>query len=160
MHRAPAVSAAMMTELEREGFLISTDPARLDLDAIERLLRSSYWAADRPRDAIERSVRNSLCFGLYDLRNGNQIGLTRAVTDYATFAWLCDVIVDEAYRSRGLGKWMMETIFSEPELGSIGRWILATLDAEKLYARYGFASLARAERWMERILSRTDCTQC
>jgi GNAT superfamily N-acetyltransferase len=150
----------MTTEVEREGFLISTDPARLDLDAIERLLRSSYWAADRPRDAIECAVRNSLCFGLYDLQNGRQIGFTRAVTDYATFAWLCDVIVDEAYRSRGLGKWMMETIFSDPALGSIGRWILATLDAEKLYARYGFSSLARAERWMERILSKNDCTQC
>ncbi len=150
----------MMSELERRGFLISTDPARLDLDAIERLLRSSYWAADRSRDAIERSVRNSLCLGLYDLRNGRQIGLTRAVTDYATFAWLCDVIVDQAYRGRGLGKWMMETIFSDPELASIGRWILATLDAEKLYQRYGFRSLARAERWMERILSKSDCTQC
>jgi GNAT superfamily N-acetyltransferase len=160
MHRASMVSAAMVTEIERDGFLISTDPARLNLDAIERLLRSSYWAADRPRDAIERSVRNSLCFGLYDLRNGNQIGFTRAVTDYATFAWLCDVIVDEAYRSRGLGKWMMETIFLDPALAGIGRWILATLDAEKLYGRYGFTSLARAERWMERILSKTDCTQC
>jgi GNAT superfamily N-acetyltransferase len=160
MHRTPTVSRAMMTELEREGFLISTDPARLDLDAIERLLRSSYWAGDRPRDAIERSVHNSLCFGLYDLRNGGQIGLTRAVTDYTTFAWLCDVIVDEAYRGRGLGSWMMATIFSDPNLGSIGRWILATLDAETLYQRYGFTSLARAERWMERVLSRTDCTQC
>jgi GNAT superfamily N-acetyltransferase len=154
---AASNSAGMMTEVEREGFLISADPARLDLDAIERLLRTSYWAADRPRDAIERSVRNSLCFGLYDLRNGRQIGFTRAVTDYATFAWLCDVIVDEAYRSRGLGKWMLETIFSDPGLASIGRWILATLDAEKLYARYGFSSLARADRWMERILSKTDC---
>lgn len=150
----------MINEAEREGFLISTDRGRLNLDAIERLLRGSYWAADRSREAIERSVSNSLCFGLYDLRDGRQIGLTRAVTDYATFAWLCDVIVDEGYRGRGLGKWMMETIFSDPELGNISRWILATLDAEKLYQRYGFAALARAERWMERILSKTDCTQC
>jgi GNAT superfamily N-acetyltransferase len=157
MKRASAGIA--IDDVERDGFLISADPSRLDFDAIERLLRSSYWASDRSRASIERSIRNSLCFGLYDARSGRQIGLTRVVTDYSTFAWLCDVIVEREYRGRGLGKWMMETVFSNPDLGEIARWMLATLDAKELYERYGFTPFARPDRWMERMRSKNDCTQ-
>ena len=147
------------SETIRDGFVISTDPARLDLDAIERLLQSSYWASERSRASIALSISNSLCFGLYEVRSGRQIGLTRIVSDYATFAWLCDVIIEEEYRGRGLGTWMMAVVLGDPNVCHVGRWILATLDAHKLYDRYGFAPLAHADRWMERIRSKTDCTQ-
>jgi GNAT superfamily N-acetyltransferase len=153
------VTAPTELEIERGGFLVSTDRNRLDLDAIERLLRSSYWAAERSRDVIARSLRNSRCYGVYDMQNGHQVGLTRIVTDYATFAWLCDAIVDEKYRGRGLGKWMMETAVADPSLRDVSRWILATLDAHGLYERYGFTPMARHDRWMERIRSKIDCTQ-
>ncbi|MGC1381422.1 MAG: GNAT family N-acetyltransferase [Candidatus Baltobacteraceae bacterium] len=145
--------------VERDGFLISTEPARLDLDAVERLLRGSYWAAERSRNSIERSVRHALCFGLYEIASGRQIGLTRVVTDYVTFAWICDVVIEEKYRGKGLGTWMMESLFSCPEIRDVGRWILATRDAHGLYERYGFTPMARPDRWMERIRSKTDCTQ-
>src|ERR1700759_4891005 len=95
-------------ETRRGDYEISTDPARLDLDRIEALMRASYWAAERTRESTEASLRNSRCFGLYDASHGRQIGLTRVVTDYATFAWVCDVIVDEEYRGNGLGVWMIE----------------------------------------------------
>jgi len=146
-------------EVERDGFLISTDRARIDFDAVERLLRGSHWASERSRAAIEHSVENSRCFGLYDAATGRQIGLSRVVTDYATFAWLCDVIVDDAYRGKGLGAWIVEILLVDPALRDVRRWILATLDAHGLYERYGFTAMARPERWMERILSKTDCTQ-
>jgi GNAT superfamily N-acetyltransferase len=139
-----------VSEVERDGFLISTDPRRLDLDTVERFLRESYWAPARPRAAIEESVRNSLCFGLYDLAENRQIGLMRVVTDRATFAWLCDVTIDEAYRGRGLGKWMLSEVLGAPETCNVSRWILATRDAHDLYARYGFTSMLHPERWMER----------
>jgi N-acetylglutamate synthase-like GNAT family acetyltransferase len=145
---------------ERDGFLISTDPRRLDLDAIERLLRGSYWAAGRSRESIEHSVQHSRCFGLYDTRANRQIGLARVVTDFATFAWLCDVIVEEQYRGKGLGTWMLESVLSDPRLRDVTRWILATLDAHALYERLGFTPMARPDRWMERIQSKSDCTQC
>jgi predicted N-acetyltransferase YhbS len=134
----------------RDGFFISTDPARLDLDAIERLLRSTYWASERSRVSIELGVKNSLCFGLYDEHSGRQIGLTRVVTDYSTFAWLCDVIVQEEHRGKGLGKWMMEVVLADPNLSHVGRWILATSDAHRLYERFGFTPMAHADCWMER----------
>jgi GNAT superfamily N-acetyltransferase len=136
---------------QRDGFLISTDPERLDLDAIERLLRSAYWASERSRAATELAVKNSLCFGLYDSQSGRQIGLTRVVTDYSTFAWLCDVIVEEEHRGKGLGKWMLEEVLADTRLRHVSRWMLATSDAHHLYERYGFTPMAHADRWMERV---------
>ncbi len=135
---------------ERDGFVVSSDPARLEPEAVELLLRSSYWAATRPRDVTERSLRGSLCFGLYEPREGRLVGLARVVTDYVTFAWLCDVILDRAYRGRGLGTWMLETVLSAPDVRDVSRWILATRDAHEVYARHGFESLAHPDRWMER----------
>lgn len=140
-----------MGDIERDGFLISTDQRRLDLDVIERLIRTSYWAADRPRDVIEASLRNSLCYGLYDVAEGRQIGLMRVVTDYCTFAWLCDVMIEERYRGRGLGRWMLQLVLDAEETRGLRRWMLATLDAHELYADYGFIPLATPERWMEKV---------
>jgi len=114
---------------------ISDDPARLDLDVIERLLRSTYWAWERPRAAIEKSVANSICLGAY--ARGAQVGFARAVTDGATFAWICDVVVDEAHRGAGLGKALAEAIVLHPEIADL-RQVLATKDAHALYERFGY----------------------
>ena len=135
--------------MRRDGFEISTDPARLDLDAVERLMRTSYWAGERSREAIEVSARNSRCYGLYDLATSELIGFTRVVTDYSTFAWICDVIVDAAFRGNGLGVWMMETVLADPQLSGVRRWTLATRNAHSLYARFGFNPLKHPDNWME-----------
>lgn len=89
------------------------------------------------------------------MRSGRQVGLTRVVSDYATFAWLCDVIIEKEYRGRGLGTWMMAVVLGDPNVCHVSRWILATSDAHKLYDRYGFTPLAHADRWMERLRSKT-----
>ena len=114
---------------------ISTDPERLDLEAIVRLLRTTYWAAQRPREVIEKSIRHSLCFGLY--WRGTQVGFGRVVTDWATFAWICDVIIDAAHRGGGLGKRFVEEIVTHSEIAGI-RQLLATKDAHTLYEKFGF----------------------
>jgi GNAT superfamily N-acetyltransferase len=126
-------------ETHRDSLLISTDPARLDLDAICDLLARAYWAQDYPRGRIGQSLRNSLVFGVYD--GSRQVGLARVVTDYATFAWLDDVIIHEDYRGRGLGKWLMSTIVTHPELRGLRRIALATRDAHGLYGQFGFTPL-------------------
>ena len=136
-------------EASREQFLISTDPARLDLDAIADMLTRAYWASGRSRERTERALQNSLVFGVYD--GEKQIGLARIVTDYAIFAYLCDVFILEDYRANGLGKWLMETIFSHPDLQGLRRWTLATRDAHELYRRYGFDALTNPDGWMERF---------
>ena len=136
-------------ETTRENLTISTDSSRLDLDAIYEMLSRAYWAKGRTREIIARSTQNSLVFGVYDgLR---QVGLARVVSDYATFAWLCDVFIHESYRGRGIGKWLVETVLAHPDLLGLRRFLLATGDAHGLYQQYGFHGLKEPEKWMEKF---------
>lgn len=140
-----------MTVLARrhDGLEIDDDPDRVDLDATFALVvGEGYWANSRTREAVAASVRGSWVFGVYD--GGTQIGFARAVTDRATFAWLCDVIVTEAYRGRGIGTWLVATALDAVEATGVQRMLLATYDAHEVYAREGFTPLARPETWMER----------
>ena len=135
---------------ERGEYVISTDPARLDLETIHSYLSgSSYWAQGRPAEVVRRSIENSLCFGLY--WRGRQVGFARVISDRATFAWLADVFVLAEARGQGVGKWLMEIIIAHPDLQGLRRWVLATKDAHSLYSRFGFTPLKRPERWMERF---------
>ena len=130
-------------------FTISTDRNRLQIEAIHRFLsEESYWAKNRAREQTETAIKNSLPFGVY--KGENQIGFARVVTDYATFAYLCDVYILEEYRGQGLSKWLMETIVNHPELQGFRRWVLATKDAHTLYEKFGFHELVHPERWMEK----------
>lgn len=130
----------------RDGYLISTDPGRLDVGAIWRFLRTSYWASGIPREKVESSIDNSLVFGLYGLE-GEQAGFARVVTDHARFAWLADVFVLEAHRGQGLGVWLVQTVLGHPELEGL-RFLLGTDDAHGLYERFGFRRVS--DRMMER----------
>ena len=134
---------------ERDGYVISTDRSRLNIDLIHDFLsKTSYWAIDRARDVVERSIDNSLSFGVY--KGNDQVGFARVVTDYATFAWIADVFVLPEHRGQGLSKWLMDVMLSHSQLQGFRRWVLATKDAHGLYERYGFIPLHRPERWMER----------
>ena len=137
-----------MTEWQRGEFTISTDQARLDMDVIHGFLNTSYWATGRSRETIQRSIENSLAFGVY--QGQQQVGFARVITDYATFAWIADVFILDSVRGRGLGKWLMEIIIGHPELQGFRRWVLATKDAHELYRRFRFNELRLPERWMER----------
>ena len=140
----------MHREWHRDGFTISTDPARLDLDGVHAWLSVSYWARGIPRDVFERSLHHALCFGIYEAQQ--QVGFARVVTDYATVAYVGDVFVREPWRGRGLSRWLMEVISTHPDLQGFRRWILLTRDAHGLYAKFGFTPLADPGRWMEKWL--------
>ena len=127
-----------MQEWRRGPYVISTDRARLDIEAVhDYLAASSYWAQGRTLETVRRSIDNSLPFGLY--LDERLIGFARVVTDYATFAWLADVYVLEEFRGEGLGKWLVGVVLAHPELRRLRRWMLATHDAHELYRRFGFA---------------------
>jgi N-acetylglutamate synthase-like GNAT family acetyltransferase len=128
-------------------FEISTDPSRIDVAAVHRFLTSSYWAKDIPLEAVRRSMHNSLCFVI--CRGSELAGFARLITDRTTFAYLADVFVSEAFRGRGLSKWLMQCIFAHPELQGLRRWALVTRDAHGLYRQFGFHELKSPERWME-----------
>ena len=134
-------------EVYKDHFTISTDPARLDLDAICDFLTRAYWAKGRPRERTERAIANSLVFGVYD--GEKQIGMARIVSDYAIFAYLCDVFIHEDYRAHGIGKWLMETVMGHPDLQGLRRWTLATSDAHGLYRQFGWNPISNPDNWME-----------
>ena len=137
-------------EARREQFLISTDKGRLELPVITEYLERSYWAQGRSREVIEKSLQHSECFGLYDEeRGGKQLGFARAITDYATFAYLADVFVLGTYQGRGLGKWLVKSVLSHPDLTTC-RWELGTKDAHALYAQFGFER-PTSDRAMKRV---------
>jgi len=131
------------------GYEISTDPARLDIAAMHAYLTRSYWSPGIPYATVQRAARNSLCFGLYEMAGGSQVGLTRVVTDHATFAYLCDVYVLEAHRGRGLGKYLLNTVMAHPALTGARRAMLGTRDAHALYRQFGFTDATGTNILME-----------
>jgi GNAT superfamily N-acetyltransferase len=136
-----------METTRSDGFMITTELERVDLDAVWGFLRTSYWSPGIDRDTVARGLANSIVFSLLD-PEGAQAGLARVVTDRTRFAWLADVFVLEAYRGRGLGVWLVATVLEHPDLRGI-RMLLGTEDAHGLYERFGFRPV-NPERMMER----------
>jgi GNAT superfamily N-acetyltransferase len=129
-----------------EEYEISTDRSRLEVDVIHDFLSNSYWAKSIPRELVERSIQNSMCFGVF--HQGKQIGFARVISDLATFAYLADVFVLPEHRGKGVSKLLMRTILSHPDLQGLRRFLLATLDAHGLYEPFGFKPLERPDRYL------------
>ena len=142
----------MLHELRDSDILISTDPARLDVDVIHGFLSHSYWAAGIPRETVERSIRHSICFGAFD--EGQQVGFARVISDRATYAYVADVFVLPSHRGRSIGKRLMACITSHPELQDLRLWTLFTRDAHGLYRQYGFQDGRYPDRLMEKRQAR------
>ncbi|HWS39222.1 MAG TPA: GNAT family N-acetyltransferase [Actinoplanes sp.] len=197
-----------MEDLERDGYVLSADPKRVDFTRVHRWLsEESYWAAGRPYDLVARSIDGSVPYSVFtspltattppvptqasasdkaatpatskaaassettsaaaassettskaskggavstpSTASGEQVAFARAVTDGATFAWICDVFVDEKHRGHGLGQWMIDTILADLSERGIQRFLLATKDAHAVYRRSGFTELVGADRFME-----------
>jgi GNAT superfamily N-acetyltransferase len=134
--------------LIKKGYHITTDQNFLDLDMIHNYLcNESYWSKGITIDRVQRSIENSMCFGIY--KHDKQVGLARVITDKAIFAYLCDVFILDEYRGNGLSKWLLQTILAHPELQGLKRWTLATLDAHGLYKQFGFSPLGTPGNWMD-----------
>jgi GNAT superfamily N-acetyltransferase len=133
---------------ERDGYVLTDDPSRVDLEVVHRwLAEESYWAAGRPRDLVRRSLEGSLPYCV--LQGDEQVAFARVVTDGATFAWVCDVFVDQQHRGGGLGGWLVDSIVEDMTGRGILRLLLATRDAHEVYRRSGFGPLTGPQRYME-----------
>jgi GNAT superfamily N-acetyltransferase len=147
--RRSAYSPRMTETFERTRgeYVVSADPAKMDLAAIHAYLSRAYWCAGIPRATLDRAVANSLCFAV--LHGTEQVGFARVVTDSATFAYLCDVYILEEHRGRGLSKFLMECVLAHPQLQGLRRFSLATRDAHGLYRQFGFRELTNPATAME-----------
>ena len=132
--------------ITKDEFIISTDKSKIDIGYVHRFLTQSYWSPGVQVETVKKGMENSLCYGIYN--SDMQIGYARMITDRASFAYLCDVFVDEKFRGKGLGKWFMETILSHPDLQNLRRILLATRDAHTLYEKFGFLPLNNPEKYM------------
>jgi GNAT superfamily N-acetyltransferase len=141
----------MIREKNIGSFLFSTDKAKLNIPYIHQYLsQQSYWAKNVPLEIVQESIRHAVAIGIYDTdQNSKQVGFARVVTDHATFGYLGDVFVDEAYRGRGLSKELMNFIMAWDEVKMFRRFILATKDAHTLYEKFGFRPLKAPEKFME-----------
>ncbi|RZL41235.1 MAG: N-acetyltransferase [Pedobacter sp.] len=138
-------------EINDNGFIFSDDINLVDIKAVHHYLSTqSYWAKEIPLALVQKSISNSLCFGIY--KDRNQVGFARWVTDKATFAYLCDVYVENDFRGLGLSKKLMSLMLFHPDLQGLRTYSLATLDAHGLYEQFGFKALAAPERKMEIVV--------
>jgi len=144
-------SIPVQIEWQLDGYIVSTDPTRMDRAVIHRYLsQDSYWAANIPREIVERSLDHSLCFGLFHADEG-MVGFARVVSDYATFANLMDVFILPPQRGLGLSKWLLTCVFNHPDLQNLRSWTLKTRDAHGLYQQFGFHLAKHPEKIMEKI---------
>jgi GNAT superfamily N-acetyltransferase len=132
----------------KNNYFITTDKNKINLIYVHQFLSASYWAENISLAIVEKSIQGSECFSVFDLQR--QIGFARVITDKTTFGYLADVFIDEAYRGRGLSKWLIQTIMEHPELQGFRSWVLATKDAHGLYAQFGFKPLEIPERYMRK----------
>ena len=129
---------------------ISCDPTRHNIDAIHRIVAGTYWSPNIRREVVAEALRNSITAVAIDDATGTTVGLARVVTDRATFAWLCDVVVDERFRGQGISRRLIEELERHPSLQTVRRWCLATRDAEGLYQKFGYRRLPPERKWMEK----------
>lgn len=122
-------------EIKESEYIITDDITKIKLDAVCKLLRQSHWAKDRPKEIIEGTIKNSLCFGMFN--NDIQVGFARVVSDYNVYSLISDVIIDERYRNKGLGEKFIEFIVNYPSIKNTSK-VLWTTYAEKFYEKCGF----------------------
>jgi len=133
----------------KDEFVLTTDKNLMNIAMIHQYLsKESYWAKDIPLALVEKSVNNSLNFGVF--YKEKQIAYARVITDYSTIAYLGDVFVLPDFRGQGISKWLIKEITEHPALQGLRRWILLTADAHGLYNKYGWESIRQPEKWMER----------
>jgi GNAT superfamily N-acetyltransferase len=134
---------------QKDRFLISTDPGKLDFDVIFGFLAQAKWWPDLTNESLERALRHSLCFSL--MEPGRQIGFARVITDFVTYAYLCDVYIAEERRRRGLGSWLIHSVLEHPDLTRVKRVALITHDAQNFYLGMNFSFVPNCNCYMERL---------
>jgi len=136
-------------EFRQNEFAISTGRERLDVSMIHGFLTTSPWAKGITREKIERALQTSFCFGLYD--GAQQVGFARVITDFATFAYVCDFFISESHRGRGLAKWLISSILECPEIKQLQRICIVTAEAHGFYRRMGFMGVQRPDAYLELV---------
>ena len=137
-----------MADRERDGYVLTTEKDRVDVDRVHRWLsEEAYWALGRPREVVEKTIDASWVWSVLG-PDGEQVAFLRAVTDALTFAWICDVFVDPAHRGHGIATWLSAEAVGDLTAAGVDRLVLATSSAHEVYRRVGF-TVPLEGRYME-----------
>ncbi|MCC7479449.1 GNAT family N-acetyltransferase [bacterium] len=141
-------------QLQHEDYLVSTDERRLNPAELQPMLNQLYGEDGISRQQLLRQLEHStILFGLYYIGKTQPwplVGFCRVVSDLTRIAYLADVVIAEDWQGRGLGKLLMNSVASHPDLASVRVHCLETENAHGLYRRYGFRPIARPQYWMEK----------
>lgn len=133
----------------KETIYISRNKKDISINQVIDLLHKTDWAANRDAKIIEKSINNSMCYGVFE-ENHNLIGFARIITDYVTTFYLMDVVVEESFRGQGIGNFLMSEIMKD--VGHL-YGILHTDNAQKFYENFGFTVTSISESG-ERIMEK------
>jgi ribosomal protein S18 acetylase RimI-like enzyme len=123
-------------EFRREGYTLTTDRKRIPIDQALALLHTTFWAKTMPREKLARAMQSSVCFGV--LAGDRLVGFARVVTDLATYAYLCDVVVEPEHGGKGIAQWIVRTMLEHPQMQGFRVFSLTTRTAQSLYEKFGF----------------------
>ena len=123
-------------ESRRDEYVLTTNRDAIPVDGVLELLHTTFWAKEMPRDQLVRAMRGSVNIAV--LHNDAVVAFARVVTDLATFAYLCDVVVTPAHGNKGLAQWMVRTMLEHPQMQGLRRFSLITSTAQALYEKFGF----------------------
>lgn len=126
-------------EVKNNNYYISTSFSLLDINAIWLLLKDCFWTKNIPIDYVKKFVQHSLCFGVYEKKSNILLGFGRIITDYTTYAYVCDVVINKKHRGKGLANSLIKAMLEYPELKGLKTWSLRiTSESERIYKKYGF----------------------
>ena len=111
---------------------------------LHTLFKKEWWTNKRSLQETQKVVKNSsIVIGLVDSNNDLR-AFVRMLTDYIFKAIIFDVIVDESFRSRGLGKELMKLVLEHKELKDVKHFELYCLpEMIEFYKGYGFSDELR-----------------
>lgn len=137
----------MLAHSYSNDFFITTNKTDILAEDVKTLLSLTHWACNRSQETIQVTIDNSMCFGVYD--ESDLIGFARVITDYATFAYISDVVIDPSYRGKQLGHWLIKSILKHEHLKTIPQWRLKTTYAHSFYNSLGFKKLNSPDNHLE-----------
>ena len=136
-----------MKAMHGDGYEMDDDFGRLDFPRLEKWLSNTYWSPGIQVEEIFKGARNSaINLGCY--RDGAQVGYLRVASDKTRFGYFMDVYVEETHRRRGLAQAMVRFVMEHPDFTDVYLWLLATHDAQGVYAKAGFGPLPVPANWM------------
>lgn len=148
-----ALPAALRAPLD--GVSLRVHPSPTDRAAALALLTPAYWNTHLPPEPVARGFDGArVWIGARDA-TGHLIATAGAMSD-GRRGWISDVIVDPAWRGRGLGAALMRALLDHPRLRGCLSIGLRTRDGQPFYRRFGFTTdplprpFSVAEMWLNR----------